>query len=67
MLLLLLVTPGRMMPLSSGGVTSSLFPVDLFCRKANTFMAPTSVTSWSGPKSHRTYGVNSEFCLRRVS
>ena len=47
------VTPGRMTPESSEGVTSSLFP-SFPSRKTKMFMAPTSVISWSSPSSHRT-------------
>ena len=47
------VTPGKMIPLSSGGVTSSLLPSGC-SRWMNMFIAPTSVISWSSPKSHKT-------------
>lgn len=36
------VTPGRMVPSSRGGVTSSRSPFS-FCRNTNMFIVPTSV------------------------
>ena len=48
----ILVTPGRMTPVSSGGVTSSWLP-SVFRSRMKRFMAPTSVMSCSGPNSHK--------------
>merc|ERR1719486_650091 len=48
----LLVTPGKMVPLFRGGVTSSSEP-SARLSKMKRFMAPTSVISWSSPNNQR--------------
>lgn len=47
------VTPGKIKPVDNGGVASSFSPAS-FVQNAKKFIVPTSVTSWSGPYSHRT-------------
>ena len=47
------VTPGRMMPVSNGGVNSSFSPCSFF-QYTNRFMAPTSVHSSCSPYNHNT-------------
>ena len=46
--------PGKISPLSKGGVTSSNLPFSLL-NKAKIFIEPTSVISWSGPKSQSAW------------